>query len=468
MIENTNTSNTEKETKNPIKNPHYIIIGFFILSRIFLFFIGMKFDGSVLDWCWQCIDETLYKDRFLESLWYINGQPPLFNFFLGAVYKLANPYFSVIFELVFKLISLISALLIYKILSLVHVNQKFSLACSILYLILPFVIIYENWLFYNFPATAILLSICYFFLKCLKDLTSRNLAFCFGWASFLCLYLSMYHIIWYLGLMLLLIVTLGFRSKILIYGLFFLSPIVFWYGKNYVLYGQFAGSTWLGMSLEKFIWPHRSAIGNVDIFGPIKKYKHLLKEDNRYPDVKVLHMDEKVNGSRNLFHIQYLQVSASSMKDFKEFVSLFPMMYLEISSWGFFIFFNPASTYSFLGEPYGKIKLYADIMNLDLMSIFVSNQYNGSKKQSMALIIPLLISSFYLLSRRRINSKILNSLALFIIFNIIYLVTVSSLFELAENNRYRVMINPLIMIYFIIAISMVQKNRSLIDKTKRS
>jgi hypothetical protein len=265
-----------------------------------------------------------------------------------------------------------------------------------------------------------------------------------------------------------LIFLLGFRTKILIYGLIFLMPVVFWYGKNYVLYGQFAASTWLGMSLEKFIWPHRSAIGNVDIFGPIKKYRHLLKEDNRYPEVKVLHMDEKANGTRNLFHIQYLQVSASSMKDFKEFVSLFPTMYLEISSWGFFIFFNPACTYEFLGYPYGKIKIYADIMNVDFMSLFVSNQYKGSKKQSMVLIIPILISSFYLLIRRKENSKIINSLVVFIAFNILYLVTVSSLFELAENNRYRVMINPLILIYFILAISMLKKDSSLIDKTNLS
>jgi hypothetical protein len=149
------------------------------------------------------------------------------------------------------------------------------------------------------------------------------------------------------------------------------------------------------------------------------------------------------------------------MKDFKEFVSLFPTMYLEISSWGFFIFFNPACTYEFLGYPYGKIKIYADIMNVDVMSLFVSNQYKGSKKQSMVLIIPILISSFYLLIRRKENSKIINSLVVFIAFNILYLVTVSSLFELAENNRYRVMINPLILIYFILAISMLKKDYRL-------
>jgi len=463
MKEKNSRFNLEKLRTDSTKKYILFIIGFFIISRIVLYFIGLRFDASLLSWCWQCIDETLYKDHFFESLWYINGQPPLFNFFLGSVYKLANPWFNPIFEIILKSISLISALLVFKILVLIKLQVRYAFLAAILYLVLPFVIIYENWLFYNYPATAILLAIGYYFVKSINQLNTKNIVICLAWASFLCLYLSMYHIIWFLGIVSLLVLVHGFRPKILFYSLIFLSPIVGWYGKNYVLYGQFAASTWMGMSLEKFIWPHRSAIGNVDIFGPIKKYKHLLKEDYRYPNVKVLHDDEKANGGRNLFHIQYLQVSASSMKDFKEFVSLFPMMYLEISSWGFFMFFNPASTYYFVTGHYNKIQLYADIMNVDFMSAFVSNQYKGSKKQSMVLIIPLLLTSFLLMARFRFNSRSFNILAGFILFNIIYLVTVSSLFELAENNRYRVMINPLIFIYFIMGIAVLEKKRSLLN-----
>jgi len=442
----------------------YYITVFFIISRIVLYFIGLRFDGSVLNWSWQCIDETLIAERLFESLWYMSGQPPLFNLIIGIVYKISPHLFSLIFEILFKLISLVSAILIYKILLLIKLKARFALIASILYVSLPFIIIYENWLFYNYPVTAILLLITYYFIKLVQDLNAKNILICLGWASFLCLYLSMYHLIWFLGISFLLVLIYGFKPRIIVYILIFLSPIVFWYGKNYILYGQFSASTWLGMSLEKFIWPHRSEIGKVDIFGPIKKYKHLLKEDNRYPEVKILHIDEKANGSRNLFHIQYLQVSASSMKDFKEFFRADPMIYLEVSTWGFFLFFNPSSTFSFVHGHYAQIKPYADLLNLDFMSAFVSSQYNGSKKQSMLLIIPLFFVSFILLFKHRSNSKIFNILAVFIFFNILYLATVSTLFELAENNRYRVMVSPLIMVYFIMGLTMLGKNRPLIDK----
>ncbi len=53
----------------------------------------MRFDGSFLDGTratdmWQLLDVRLLKDHLIQSVWYLNSQPPLFNLYAGLVLHL--------------------------------------------------------------------------------------------------------------------------------------------------------------------------------------------------------------------------------------------------------------------------------------------------------------------------------------------------------------------------------------------
>jgi hypothetical protein len=54
-------------------------------SRAAAYAAGVRFDSSPLAFCWQLVDPDLLRTRLLESLFYLHGQPPLFNLYLGVL-----------------------------------------------------------------------------------------------------------------------------------------------------------------------------------------------------------------------------------------------------------------------------------------------------------------------------------------------------------------------------------------------
>src|SRR5216117_828059 len=88
-----------------------VLVVAFITSRVFyLFYLNVRFDADPLDYFLQFADPQLLKDDLIRSIFYMHGQPPLFNLFLGLVLKLFPETYALLFHLVYLTLGLLFAI----------------------------------------------------------------------------------------------------------------------------------------------------------------------------------------------------------------------------------------------------------------------------------------------------------------------------------------------------------------------
>src|ERR1700682_6327934 len=92
------------------------IITVFIISRIIAAAVGLHLNIWALSAYWQWLDIKTLRNNLLTGIWYDHAQPPVFNLFLGFVLKIGGSQSEFLFALIFKLISLSNALILFSIL----------------------------------------------------------------------------------------------------------------------------------------------------------------------------------------------------------------------------------------------------------------------------------------------------------------------------------------------------------------
>src|SRR6266571_3865653 len=128
----------------------------FVVSRIGIYWAGVRFDASPLPEFYQYIDPLLLKHRLLESLFYLHSQPPLYNLGLGVLLKLFPGHFSAAAHAVYLVLGLVLGLASYSLLVRLGLPDWGAAALAVLVAVSPATLLYENWLFYEYPVAALL------------------------------------------------------------------------------------------------------------------------------------------------------------------------------------------------------------------------------------------------------------------------------------------------------------------------
>src|SRR5215211_1207845 len=90
-----------------------VVVGFsFLLSRLVYFQAGLRFDNTPPKYYYQFIDPQLLKTRLFESIWYLHGQPPLFNALTGVLYQFFSSQ-SKIYQLLFLALGFVFSFVLY-------------------------------------------------------------------------------------------------------------------------------------------------------------------------------------------------------------------------------------------------------------------------------------------------------------------------------------------------------------------
>src|SRR5881394_3308701 len=85
----------------------------FVASRLVLLAAGFQFETGLLTSAVQDVDPTLLKTRLLESLWYLHGQPPLWNALVGASFKVSAHHWAQLWHLAFLALGLVEILALF-------------------------------------------------------------------------------------------------------------------------------------------------------------------------------------------------------------------------------------------------------------------------------------------------------------------------------------------------------------------
>jgi hypothetical protein len=302
----------------------------FIVSRVVLQSLGVSFNAEALDWYWQVLDPALLRNGLAESLFFLHVQPPLFNLVIGGAAGLFQdpaPLLAWGWAAVGLALMLTFQATLRRLGWPVVPAALAAVACS---LSLPW-IVYEHWLFYDFPCAALLAFGGYCLLRDRARVDPRWAAGFTATLVVLALSRSLFHLVWVIAAAAIFFFTAtrDARRRAALWMLVPVLLVVALFAKNAAVFGFFGSSSWLGPSLNKMtvqrLGPderaemmregHISAFAAVVPFSPLEDYE--VAAGSRFTDGEVPALGARLrsSGHPNFNHRAFVDVSETQLRD---------------------------------------------------------------------------------------------------------------------------------------------------------
>jgi hypothetical protein len=452
---------------------------FFVLSRVLYYLIGIRFDISPLYWFFQYIDPQLLKTELLTSILYLHTQPPVFNLFLGIVLKIFSGHELTAFTLLFQIAGLLMAMTLYILMRKFKIPQIIALAVAMFFTVSPPVILLENWLFYTYPVTFLLLASVYVLYLYFENNKTSYLLLFFSILGIIVLTRSLFHALWFIAIVM--GISLFDRKnlkRIIISACLPLLIIGIVHVKNYILFKQTGLSSWFGMNMAKMtmtipldkIEPlaEQNKITGITMILPFQepeKYAGFADFESK-TGIRVLDQKYKSSGFINFNQPGYIEVSKHYLRDVIYLIPRYPSYYCLSVCKAFYAYLRPCSD-SMIMRNYNRtvihkwVSVYENYFTGDILSRVwqtrFTNRYGDERIIHLNLLyiyIPaLFIWGLIILLKRGKPcgfTRIQSAVFAYMFFNIIYITFIGNLFEVSENMRFRFIILPLL--YILLAV----------------
>ncbi len=431
-------------------NKHLLLLtGIFIASRIlFRLIFNVEFDDFLFEEGWQFLDKSWLKNDLFGSIYYLHSQPPFGNLVIGILLLFFKDI-SAPLHFLFMSFSLIAVLSFYLSCITLGIRKKYSIVIGIFLIFHPQLILYENYFFYSVPVMSLITVSVYFIIKYFSLKKVKYILLFFTSLLLLSLTRSMFHLVFILGILILLFLISEHKKQSVFIGLAMLILCSSWYFKNKMEFGFFGASSWMGMNisrimLEKEMQDTYLSEGPFMPLGNYEKKGYQLK--NNYPQIPQLYSKTKKDSIVNFNNENYIYLA----KEFKEAsiqqLRKKPSFYLTNVLKGTLFYFKPTIHYSHLQTNYNKIQTFSSFYIFDLPNLI---ELAGVKLSRDAFIILSVIPGmtfhliiYFLLFRyfKEIKWKKLtnqNKQIIFLTIFILFVMVVGNLLELFENNRFR-------------------------------
>jgi 4-amino-4-deoxy-L-arabinose transferase-like glycosyltransferase len=457
----------------------------FAAARLLYAYLGLHFDASTFPGYMQFIDRELLAKRLLESLWYYHANPPLLNLFAGVGIKLFGANADVFFAVCFHALGLILAWCVYLLTARLSGSRLAAGIASALLVFSPSFVLYENWFMYSLPAAVLLTLAAVLLYRYVRSGTTRSAAAFFAVLAALLLLRSLFHLAWLVAVALLLVAAQWQnRKQILIAAALPILVVALWYGKNLYLFGTFSSSTWFGLGLSNIttLTVTRDELrplverGELSQFALVSRYKHAgVFFSGALPPTGIAVLDQvkKSSGELNWNYQQLIPINRYYTADGIKVARRFPASYVTGLIISNRLFFSPSSMNLYFiaanrlaAQPiealYNPLLYGADVHPRVIQSPhfgFKGDFYlevNGSVRLFVAWW--LLLGYAYVQARgaflRRPGEDRPRAIAIgFAAFSMLYIYGVGTAFELAENYRYRWVVEPLTFVLAATAIT---------------
>jgi hypothetical protein len=252
--------------------------------------------------------------------------------------------------------------------------------------------------------------------------------------------------------------------------------IALWYTKNAFIFGTFSSSSWIGMNLSRITirqlpedkresLAREGEISKLSLiipFSHIEKYRPYLTKI-RKTGVEVLDREKKISGASNLNNIAYIEISRLYLRDDLYVITSYPRLYLSGMAKSYGTYFLTSSQSIFLAKNLKHIQFYDKCYNIIVYGRFLHQDYKTLADRSIPisekffnvglfLLVSFIISIFYgfllifrALFRNPTNVPFALTLT-FVWITIAYVTVIGNSLELGENNRFRFMIDPLLLV----------------------
>jgi hypothetical protein len=473
--------------------PYIWILSAFAVSRILYWLAGVRFQTHLITFNFQFIDVALLKDRLAESLFYYHMQPPLMNLVLGVLVKAFPSHYAEALHVLYMAFGAFSAVLLFQLMRRLDVGVRLACLLTILFIVSPASILFENYPMYEYLELALLLAQCLALARLLERPSFWSGFLFFSLLATLALMRSFYHLYYLLAVAAALAVYLRPRARIVAAAAALPILIVFaLYAKNLALFGVFGSSSWLGNNLPT-VTTHQLTVeecqslvrsGKLDPFGCVEgglaPRAYLPWVSGLKPSgIPVLDEEVKSTGEGNYNHQVYLKTGPMFARVAEQVLRYYPVAYLRSVLIAWFCYFRPASDFFQFEENRAPIHALDRAYNV-LLSGQLREASNPQLRAiraaggavSLALYtgiflmvgfpaILLATGWFWIRDYRRKTMPVsaarpANQLVLiaFVVLQIVLVALIANFLSSFENNRYRFPTDPL---YVALAGALVAK-----------
>jgi hypothetical protein len=459
----------------------------FALSRLGYYLVGVRFDARPVLHYFQFIDPELLKHRLFESLFYLHIQPPGWNLYTGAVLKLFPLSYPSAFHVIYLLLGLGMCWSIYYLMRIFEVSRWLAFTLTAWLMVSPGVILFENYMLYEYLVSFLLLLAAVALIHFVQRESWLWGVLFFASLFGLVLVRNIFHLAYFIAMM----VGLAFLSRtrrrtVLLCGILPLVAILGLYAKNWILFGSFSGSTWMGMNMDT-ITAHQltsaeagdlvkrgviSPASLLDLGSPIDRYEPYIQKP-AHTGIPVLDDCVTPTGATNFNCMAFLQVQRIYTKDGLTLLRKYPVVYLRSVEIAWFSYFLPAGDFPFFDLNRPKIHAIDRFWNVAFFGQFKEasdrKELRRLAASGAARSLPLytglflmiglpalwLWSVYYLLTgvlTKTLDPPIATLLG-FLLLNITYVTAVVNFLSSFENNRYRFPLDPLFVVLLGMALT---------------
>jgi hypothetical protein len=348
----------------------------FVVSRLGVAWSGLGFSTEHVASIMHFPDLELLRDRWLETVWFLHGQPPGPSLVLGGLQQIAGASWPTALALLSHGLVGGLGLAMLTVCCRLGVRPGAALAAALGFLALPSVLVYEHYAFTTLPLAALLLFACVPLCRVATGGPSALQAFLLLAASVLWVR-NVFHLVWWLACLLLAWrVSPARRRTVLLAALLPALVAVAPYAKNAFVHGRFEASSWLGFGLARKTYHQeplavrqaealrgeRPAIEGVPVFGSVEEYA-LAVPLPAATGVPLLDAPRKRNGEVNYHHAIVATASAQMARSALAHLARQPERYLQNVATTAAQFFAPAAAWPPVATPRASLGRYGRFLD---------------------------------------------------------------------------------------------------------
>ena len=443
----------------------------FALSRLGYYLAGVRLDARPILHYYQFVDPQLLKHRLIESMYYLHVQPPGLNIYAGIALKLFPRSYPLALHIAHLVFGLAICWLIYYLMRVLGVSRWIAFALAAWFTVSPGVVLFENYLLYEYVVSFLLVVAAASLWRYAASGSFPWLLLFFVLLLALVLFRNLFHLIYVVAILAALVyLSGGRRRRVLLAGALPLLVVLGLYTKNWVLFGSFSGSTWLGMNMDT-ITAHQltsreagdlvnrgviSPVSLLDLGSPIQLYRPYIQMPAR-TGIPVLDECVTSTGATNFNCLAFFQVQRAYTRDGLALLRNYPIVYLRSLQAAWFSYFLPAGDFPFFDLNRPRIRTIDRFWNVVFFGQFEDasdrKQLRRLAAQGARASLVLHTGVFLMIGlpalwiwgvtylahgvRRKTLDRPSAILIGFLLFNIAYLTAVANLLSSFENNRYR-------------------------------
>jgi hypothetical protein len=440
--------------------PFTLSLVVFVVSRVAVAAAGVRFQTSWLDIAWQVSDLQLLEDRLLETVWYGHSQPPVLDLAVGLVLKFSPLDLVATFTISSLLLGVVLTVACVDLLRRLGAGRVAQTLVTCLAICSPQMVLYSNWVSYEFPVTVGLLVLVDLMVAYVARPAAILLAAVVGTASLCVLTRSLLHPVLLVAVVAVALIAArprGGRSALVLAVVVPLAPVLLFVGRSLVLWEQPSLSSWFGMNVARValldipVERREELISRGDMsplalelpFSPYERYApHMAPCEPTHPDVADLTRPAKANGTSNFDYECYLPVFQQYGRDALAGIRAEPMTYLRSERTAYLLFFSSTHRYYFLGD--NAAHLDGLITAYDV--VMPRPSYLGTPIDVVgvaATALTLAAAAVSVVRWWRDGSSPARAGLVLAGGLVLFVMVAGNLFEVGENQRFRVLVEPI-------------------------